>query len=357
MKSRVRSQVLAGVFTAAVAVGLALLAGTARGDDSPTFNVQVIQPFKVGDRVRMQRNVDETLGDAVTVGRSGPQRQLSEMKLVFSGTLEALAVDGDGVPTRWKVKGEVATVRQPGTKSHEELVKPGTEFTVEWSGAKASVSAHDRDHPLSELATKFLPLVFEASGGGGEASLNRMLRPSKPVAAGASWKIDTKAAVEHLHAFDGKLKPADVIGTARLKALADSDEKEKKALVVEYEYTAKSKSPTGAPHGMTAVGPAVREESGSFTIPTDLSTGYFSAKATIRLVGAFKKMETEKKPVRIRTGLTTSKTVNREIKVEEDAAITEVIKLSTILTYERFGGVDKTTPTSTAARSSSSRNQ
>jgi hypothetical protein len=241
------------------------------------------------------------------------------MKLAFSGTLEALAIGGDGVPIRWKVKAEVATVRQPGMKSHEELVKPGTEFNVEWSGAKPSVSAHEPQRPLSESATEFLPLVFEGAGGSDEASLNRMLRLSKPVAAGASWSLDTKASAEHLHRFDGKLKPADLTGTTRLRAL--SDDKEKKALVVEYEYTAKSKNPTGAPHCMTAIGPAVREETGSVTVPADLSTGYFSARATVRLVGAFKKMETEKKPVRVRTGPTTSKTTNKEIKVEEDTAV------------------------------------
>jgi hypothetical protein len=53
-----------------------LLHGTAREDDPATFNIQVLQPFKVGDRVRMRRNIDETLGEAVSVGHSGPFRQL-----------------------------------------------------------------------------------------------------------------------------------------------------------------------------------------------------------------------------------------------------------------------------------------
>jgi hypothetical protein len=216
----------------------------------------------------------------------------------------------------------------------------GNEFKAERKESEASFTSRDAEHALPEIATRLLPLILEASGPGGDAGLNRILRPPKPEPIGATWNIDAKEAAAELHTFDPQLKPADVTGSARLVSL--SGDQDKKDLVVEYSLTAKSKNPAGGPHGMTPTGPAVREESGSFTIPADLSTGYFSSKATVRLEGTFKKTDTEKKPAKVRTGPVTSKTVNKPVKVEEDAAITTIIKVSTLLTYERIGGVDKT---------------
>ncbi len=329
-----------GGLVIAVALASFWACSLARADDTMTYRVQIVQPLKIGDRVHMQRSVDETTSEVASVRGASQSRHSPETKLTFSGTLEVLAVDKEGSPSRWKVVAEVTSVHEPVAKNHQELVKPGTEFTAERKAGKVGVTSRDAEHALPEIATRLLPLIFEASGPGGDAGLNRILRPPKPEPIGATWNIDAKEAAAELHAFDPQLKPADVTGSARLVSL--SGDQDKKDLVVEYSLTAKSKNPAGGPQGMTPTGPAVREESGSFTIPADLSTGYFSSKATVRLEGTFKKTDTEKKPAKVRTGPVTSKTVNKPVKVEEDAAITTIIKVSTLLTYERIGGVDKT---------------
>ena len=329
-----------GCLVIAVALASFGARSLARADDAMTYRVQIVQPLKIGDRLHMRRSVDETISEVASVRGASQSRQSSETKLTFSGTLEVLAVDKDGSPSRWKVVAEVASVHEPDAKSHQELVKPGTEFTAERKAGKVSVSGRDAEHALPEIAMRLLPLIFETSGPGGDAGLNRILRPAKPAPIGTIWNIDAKEAAAELHTFDPQLKPADVTGSSRLVSL--SGDQDKKTLVVEYSLTAKSKNPAGGPHGMTPTGPAVREESGSFTIPADLSIGYFSSKATVRLEGTFKKTDTEKKPVKVRTGPVTSKTVNKPVKVEEDAAIAVISKVSTLLTYERIGGVDKT---------------
>ncbi len=265
-----------------IAVGAVLSAvapGFARGadDDSKTYRVQVVQPFKVGDRVNMQRDIAETTSDTVTIDHSERGRQSSgTSELKFAGTLEALAVDKHGIPTRWKVIAETASARGPDAKSHEELVKPGAKLIVEWKGGKVTVTPDDKTPngggpPLSEAASKLLPLVFEASGNG-EASLNAIVQSAKDEPLGGSWSVNAKAAVDDLHEFDSKLKPSDISGTVHLKALVGDTEH--KQLSVEYDFKAKSNNPADPPAGMKRAGAATREESGSLIFPTDLSTGY-----------------------------------------------------------------------------------
>jgi hypothetical protein len=331
-----------GVGFAVLGVVLFLLAPcAARGaDDSSAYRVRIVQPLKVGDRLHIQRDIEEAVSDTVTIGGGRRGREaLGAMELKFSGRLEALEVDKHGMPTRWKVIAAVATVREPQTKSHEELVKPGTAFTVDWKGSKVAISPQDIGHPLSEAAGKFLPLVFEASGASGEASLDEIIQSSKAEPLGASWSINTKAAAENLRDFDAKLKPSDVTGTVRLKALVgDTD---KKDLSVDYNFTAKSNNPANPPAGMKRLGAVTREESGTLIIPSDLSTGYFSAKTTIRITGTYKKMDNEKKSNTYKTGPRSTKTVTKDLKVPEDDAINRVIKINTLLIYERVGGVDR----------------
>ena len=318
-----------------------LTPGAAFGaEDSSTFRVRIVQPLKVGDRLHMQREIEEAVSDAVTIrGGLRGHEALGAMELKFSGTLEVLEVDKHGVPTRWKVVAEVASVREPAAKSHAELVKSGAKFTVERKGGKVTVSSLDNEHPLSELANKFLPLVFEAFGANGDASLDAIIQSSTPQPLGASWNINEKAAVESLRDFDPKLKASEVTGSVHLKALVgDAD---KKDLSVEYNFTAKSNNPANPPAGMKRLGAAAREESGTLIIPADLSTGYFSAKTTIRITGTYKKQDTEKKSTTYKTGPRSTRTITKDVKVPEDDAISRVIKINTLLIYERVGGVDK----------------
>src|SRR5207302_8322142 len=111
---------------------------------------------------------EEAVSDAVTIrGALRGHESLGAMELKFSGTLDVLEVDKHGVPTRWKVIAEIASVREPAAKAHAELLKPGAKFAAERKGGKVTVASLDNEHPLSELANKFLPLVFEASGANG----------------------------------------------------------------------------------------------------------------------------------------------------------------------------------------------
>jgi hypothetical protein len=327
-----------------IAVGAVLSAlapGFARGadDDSKTYRVQVVQPLKIGDRVHMQRDIAETTSDTVTIDHSERGRQSSgTSELKFTGTLEALAVDKHGVPIRWKVIAETASTRGPEANSHEELVKPGAKFIAEWKGGKVTVTPDDNGAPLSETANKLLPLVFEASGNG-EATLNAIVQSAKAEPLGTSWSVNAKAAVDNLREFDSKLKPSDISGTVRLKALVGDTEH--KDLSVEYDFKAKSNNPADPPAGMKRAGAATREESGSLIIPADLSTGYLSAKTTIRITGMYKKSDPYSRSEKYQTGPRSTKTITHHFQVPEGDALNRIIKINTVLVYERIGGVDK----------------
>ncbi len=324
-------------------------------DDAKTYRVEVMQPLKVGDRIHMQRDIEETLSDTVTIDHSERGRQSSGTnELKFSGDLEALAVDKQGVPTRWKVTAGVVTARDAATHSHEELVKPGTVFIVELKEGEATVSPNQNGSVpstavLPESATKLLPLVFEASGPKGGAGLNEIIQSSKPQPLGATWSINAKAAADALHDFDSKLKPSEVTGSVKLKALVGDTEK--KDLSIEYNVTAKSKNPSNPPAGMKRVGGATREESGTLIIPADLSTGYLSAKTTIRITGMYKKSDPYSHWEKYKTGPRSTKTITHHFQVPEDDALNRVIKVNTVLTYERVGGAEKRSPSSTAGSS------
>jgi len=225
------------------------------------------------------------------------------------------------------------SMRLPGGSAHETLVKPGTQFTVSFAGGKATVAEYEAKHPLSDDAKKYLPIVFEATGAKGDASLGEIL-DNASVSKGVNWNVDSKAAAAELHNFDPKLKPGDVSGTARLKSVVGDGDK--KVLMVEYEFTAKTKSPANPPSGMTPVS-ATRIETGTVTMPANLSTGYFSAKALIRTTSTYKKTATEKQ-----TSKVGNKTVTKSVKVNEETVIEQSDKVNTLLSYESGGPEGKT---------------
>jgi hypothetical protein len=196
-----------------------------------------------------------------------------------------------------------------------------------------------------------LPLVFEASGPTGGAELNEILRSAKPQPLGGSWSINAKAAADALHEFDSKLRSSDVSGTVKLKALVGDTEK--KDLSLEYNVTAKTKSPSDPPAGMKRVGAATREESGTLVIPADLSTGYLSAKTTIRITGMYKKSDPYNRWEKFKTGPRSTKTITHHTQVPEDDALNRVIKVNTVLTYERVGGAEKAGSTAGASSGAS----
>ncbi|HEV3418576.1 MAG TPA: hypothetical protein VG056_17265, partial [Pirellulales bacterium] len=249
----------------------AVATACAAADDTTLYRVQIVRPFKTGDRVRMKRDIDVSIQVKTTVDKVD-RTHSSALSIKFFGGLEALEVDARGQPTRWKVVADIASVRKD-EKAREELVKPGTEFIAQWNGGKVAVSAKEGGQPLSDDAVTFLPLVFQAAGGTGEMTLAAILDPASAQSVGASWKIDSKAAVDDLHEFDATLKPADVAGTVHLKSVAaDADNK---TLELAYEFSAKSKTASDPPEGMKPLS-STREETGSLIIPADLSTGYTS---------------------------------------------------------------------------------
>jgi len=322
------------------AVGPAILLASAfsvvsphdvRGADNPEFyKVQIVRPMKVGDRVHMRREIEQTTTES-TEGNGTPQgAQSATTQINFYGTLEVLAIDGHGEPTKWKVSGGVVSVRRAGSSGRESLLKSGTDFTVAWAGGKATVADSDARHPLSDDARRFLPIVFEATGAKGDSSLGDIL-DNISASKGTSWSVNSKAVATGLHNFDPKLKAADVSGSARIKAIVGDGDK--KTLLVEYEFTATSKKPSNSPDGMTPVG-ASRTESGTLTVPANLSTGYFSAKATIHTSSRFTKNASEKMLTKAGT-----KTVTKNVKLE--TVIDEYDKVNTLLTYETVGGAEQ----------------
>ncbi len=327
--------------------------GAVAADDTKTYRIEVVQPLKVGDRIHMQRDIEETLSDTVTIDHSERGRQSSGTnELKFSGDLEVLAVDKQGVPTRWKVTAGAVSAHAAAANSHEELVKPGTVFIVELKDGKATVSPNENGAVpsgavLSDSATKLLPLVFEASGPKGGAGLNEIIQSAKPQPVGGTWSVNSKAAADSLREFDSKLKASDVTGTVKLKALIGDTEK--KNLSVEYSVTAKSKNPSDPPAGMKRAGAATREESGTIVIPADLSTGYLSAKTTIRITGMYKKSDPYSRSDTYKTGPRSTKTITHHFQVPEGDALNRVIKVNTVLTYERVGGAEKTVSSSAAS--------
>jgi hypothetical protein len=339
-----------GLIAAWLAVSAVASARAAADNDTPLYRVKIVQPFKTGDQVRMKRDIDVSIQVKTTVDKVD-RTHSSALSIKFFGGLEALEVDSRGQPTRWEVVADIASVRKD-EKAREELVKPGTELIAQWNGGKVAVSAKEGGQPLSDDAVTFLPLVFQAAGGTGEMTLAAVLDPASPQSVGASWKIDSKAAVDDLHEFDATLKPSDILGTVHLKsAAADADNK---TLEVAYEFSAKSKTASDPPEGMKPLS-STREETGSLIIPADLSTGYASGKVAIRLGSKFKRSEPERTEAKTKYGRTT-KTIWHEHNVEEDESINRSITINTQLTYERFGGVERkssSTPSKATPPSSS----
>src|ERR1700693_1022723 len=96
-----------GIVLSVLAPGAAIGAG-----DSSAYRVRIVQPLKVGDRLHMQRDIEEAVSDTVTIGGGrGGREALEALELKFFGTLEVLEVDKPGVPSRWKVIAAVASVR------------------------------------------------------------------------------------------------------------------------------------------------------------------------------------------------------------------------------------------------------
>ena len=208
-----------------------------------TYNVQVLHAAKVGDRIHMRREIEQSATEATEANGKPQSEKSGSTQIHFTGTLEVLAVGKHGDPTKWKVASGVASVRKDGG-SKESILKPGTEFTVDFAGGKATVSEAGANHPLSEDAKKYLPIVFEGIGGKGDASLDEIIDNSTASRTG-NWSVNTKAAAAALHKFDPKLKPSEVSGNAHIQSVLG--EGEKKVLSVAYEFKATSKKPAGIP--------------------------------------------------------------------------------------------------------------
>ena len=341
---------LGGAVGSIVALGAAL--PIAMGDDTKPvapqefYKVQLVRPAKAGDRWHMRRDIEQSISESAESNGKAEAPQSGGLQIKFSGTLEVLAAGRQGEAEKLKVSAGVVSVRRAGSAGHETLVKPGTEFIVAWSGGKATVADSDAQHPLSEDAKKFLPIVFEATGAKGDSSLAEIV-DSASEAKGTSWSVNTKAAAADLHAFDPKMKPSQVSGTARIKAVVG--EGDKMVLSVEYEFKATTNTPASPPAGMTPAG-ATRIETGTVMVPADLATGYFSAKTLIHTTGKFKKTKTEKKSVR-----SGNKTVTKNVTVNEEMVVDELEKVNTLLTYGDGAEPGKTTSPSPSASPSTAK--
>lgn len=288
------------------------------------FKVQVLHPAKVGDRLHMKREIEQSVNEVSETNNQPGGTQNATNEINFSGTLEVLAVDKRGEPVRWKVSGGVAGMKGTSGSGHETLLKPGTDFVVSFSGGHAVVADSDEHHPLSDDAKKLLPYVFGATGGRGDASLDDILDNSTAPRS-AKWNVNAKAVAAALQGFDSKLKLSDISGTARIKAVVG--EGSKQVLTVEYEFKADSKKPNNPTNGTTPVA-ATLTETGIISVPADGSTGYFSGKMQIHSNSTFKKTTNKKETSRVGY-----KTVTKNVPVTEKAVIDRIEKISTLITY------------------------
>ena len=303
----------------------ATLAGIKPGDTAQAYNVQIVRPANVGDRFHLRREIERTAAETTEANGKSRASESATLEINFSGTLEVLAVNKRHEPVKWKVSAGTASIRRPGSTGHESLVKSGTEFTLSFGGGKATVADYEAQHPLSEDAKKVLPIVFEATGSKGDASLGEML-DNPNASRSESWKVDAKAAAAALQGFDPKLKPSQISGVARIKSFIGDGPKQ--SLIVEYEFKAESKNPANLPAGMTPVS-ATLTESGTVSLPANASTSYFSAKALIHTSGTFKKTVTQNEPTRVG-----NRTVTKNVKVKVQTVISQNEKVNTLITYD-----------------------
>ncbi len=347
MQTRNARRFLRDLAIGVTAVSGLAVAAPARADGG-SYKVVIVQPMKTGDTVHLQREIEQVATETTLVGGVEKEHTSEAIQLKFAGTLDVLAVDKAGFPTRWKATVGTASVRR-GDGKHEELAKPGMALTIEWHGGKVTVAADDNRHELSADAKKLLPLVFEASGGSGEGTLAEIVNSPSAESAGGSWSIDAKAAAAALHEFDGKLKPAEISGNAELKSVSGDD---KKSLAVAYQFTAHTKSPAHGPAGFTAES-GERQETGQVTLPSDGSTGYFTANVTVHLSAKFKKAEKQTvTPPKPRNGPAPKpKTVTETV----DAVLDETLKIKTQLTYQPLGGPSSPGPNSSPTSSASTK--
>ena len=163
------------------AIGLAVAAPA--WADGGRYKVVVMRPMKTGDTVHLEREIEDVSSETTLVGGVEKEQTSAAMQLKFAGTLDVMAVDKAGYPTRWKATVGTASVRR-GDGKHEELAKPGMVINVEWHGGKVTVAPDDNRHELSADAQKLLPLVFEASGGSGEETLAEIVNSPSAESAG-----------------------------------------------------------------------------------------------------------------------------------------------------------------------------
>jgi hypothetical protein len=298
--------------------------------DAQFYKVQVLHPAKVGDRLHMKRDIEETTTQAAEMNGQPRGTQTSATQLNFTANLEVMSVDTDGNPEKWKVSGGVAGLKGNGSAGRSSLIKPNTEFTVSFSEGKAIVES-DSQHPLSEDAKKLLPYVFNATGGKGDTTLDELI-DNATASRTASWVLNQKALLAQVHEFDTKVKESDITSSARIKAVnGDGD---KKTLMVEYKYSASGKNPTNPPEGMKPVSDSLIA-SGTLTIPADGSTGYFSSKVQTHTTGVFQKTETKKQTI-FRYGIRQTK----DVPVHDQIKIDQIDHISTVITYGS-GGEEK----------------
>ncbi len=335
-----RSGAMRGTIVGLIAVVLgsfAVAANVPAADEATTYKIQTFHPLKVGDQLHLKREIELTLTSSTTVNGIQRGQQNSTMQVKFAGNLKVVEVDASGAPVKWEAYTELATGASSAGGKHGELLKPGTMFTAQGQGGTFNITVADTKATPSADAQQALAHVFEAAGPKGEISLGEVLDPKSPQPIGGTWEINSKAAAEQLHGLDPKLSSTEVAGKARLKGFVGQGDK--RALEVEYQYTAKTKEPANPPAGMTPLG-AVREEIGSVSVPPDQSTGYIASHATVKLSGKFRKTEKQPRTNRVGSG-PTARTTTTEVNVTTETTITSVAKVNTQIIYQRVGGVDQ----------------
>ncbi len=304
-------------------------------DDSQVYKVQIMRPMKPGERMHMKRDIEMSATETTEQdGQPGGSESRSS-QIHFSGMLEVAAVAKHGVPVKWKVTAGTATMSGNGTGGSNSLLTPKTNFILTFSGGKAIVADYDSAHPLSSDAKKYLPIVFNATGGRGESSLAEIIdNPSAPRTG--NWNLNAKAIATALKGFDSTLAAPAVSGTAHIKSVVGDGAKA--ALAVEYQFTVNSKKPNNPPAGSTPIG-ATLTGSGTVIVPVNGATSYLSGKMVIHTSGTFKK--TAKNHEENRTG---RRVVNKTVDVQDEAMINAVETVNTLITYGDGPDQKKTSP-------------
>ena len=226
------------------------------------------------DRFHLRREIERTAAETTEANGKSQASESATLQINFSGTLEVLAVDKRHEPIKWKVSAGTASIRRPGRPAMSRSSSRARSSLFPSAAARRRSPILMCSIRCQKMPRKVLPIVFEATGSKGDASLGEMLDNPNALRNG-SWKVDARAAAAALHGFDPNLKPSQVSGVARVKSFVGDGPKQ--SLIVEYEFKAESKNPANLPAGMTPVS-ATLTESGTVSLPANASTSYFMPK-------------------------------------------------------------------------------